>query len=55
MAPIPLILAVFSFVCFVLATLPAVPIEPYRSRLVSAGLAFWVFILVLGYTGVTAR
>lgn len=53
MAPIPLILAVFAFVCFVLATFP--PANPHWNRLVSAGLAFWVLIQVLGYTGVMAR
>jgi hypothetical protein len=50
MAPIPLILAVFAFVCFVLASIPLA--APYWNRLVSAGLAFWVLIQVLGYTGV---
>lgn len=50
MAPIPMILAVFAFVLFVVATLPVA--APYWNRLVSAGLAFWVAIQVLGYTGV---
>jgi hypothetical protein len=50
MAPIPMILAVFAFVLFVVATFPVA--APYWNRLVSAGLAFWVAIQVLGYTGV---
>jgi hypothetical protein len=50
MAPIPLILMVFSFVCFVLACFPQT--EPYRPRLVPAGLAFWALTVILGFTGV---
>lgn len=53
MAPIPLILAVFAFVCFVLATTPVG--SPHWNRLVSAGLAFWSLVTVLGYTGVMGR
>jgi hypothetical protein len=53
MAPIPLILMAFAFVCFVLAALPLG--EPYRARLVPAGLAFWCFVLLLGYGGVVGR
>jgi hypothetical protein len=53
MAPIPLILMVFAFVCFVLATFP--PASPHWNRLVSAGLAFWSLVIVLGYTGVLGK
>lgn len=49
MAPIPMILMVFAFVCFVLAAFPAS--EPYRPRLVPLGLAFWSLVIVLGYSG----
>jgi hypothetical protein len=52
MAPIPLILMVFSFVCFVLAAWrPFPPDSPYYPRLVAAGLAFWSLTVILGYTG----
>jgi hypothetical protein len=37
---LPLILKVFAFVCFFLATLPIA--APQQPRLVAAGLAFWV-------------
>jgi hypothetical protein len=50
MMPIPLILMVFAFVCFVLAAIPIA--EPHRARLVPAGLAFWALTLILGYAGV---
>jgi len=50
MAPIPMILAVFAFVFFVVSALPIA--APYWNRLVSAGLAAWVLIQVLGYAGV---
>jgi hypothetical protein len=53
MAPIPLVLMVFAFVCFVLATFP--PAAPHWNRLVSAGLAFWSLVVVLGYTGVMGK
>lgn len=53
MAPVPLILMVFAFVCFVLAVLPAT--EPYRARLLPLGLAFWSLVIVLGYSGVIGR
>lgn len=54
MAPIPLVLMVFAFVCFVIATFPP-PQNPNWNRLVSAGLAFWALTLILGYTGVLGR
>lgn len=53
MAPIPLVLAVFAFVLFVVATWPSA--SPHWNRLVSAGLAFWVFVQILGYSGVMGR
>jgi len=48
-----MILMVFAFVCFVLATMP--PIQPYWNRLVAAGLAFWSLVIVLGYSGVLGK
>lgn len=53
MAPIPLLLAVFGFCCFVLAAIPVA--EPHRGRLIPLGLAAWILILVLGYSGVALR
>lgn len=53
MAPVPLILMVFAFVCFVLSAFPIS--EPYRPRLVPAGLAFWALTIILGYAGVVGR
>lgn len=53
MAPIPMILGVFAFVCFFLSAFPFV--APYRDRLVSIGLACWVLVMVLGYSGVMGR
>jgi len=53
MAPVPLILMVFAFVCFVLAAIPLA--SPYAPRLVPAGLAFWALVVILGYSGVVAR
>jgi hypothetical protein len=53
MAPIPLLLMVFSFVCFVLASWPAA--APHWNRLIAAGLAFWSLVIVLGYTGVLGK
>jgi hypothetical protein len=41
-----LVLLVFAFVCFVLSTFP--PTQPYWSRLVGAGLAFWVASVLFG-------
>jgi hypothetical protein len=41
-----LILLVFAFVCFALATF-GVP-SPPRFNLVAAGLAFWVLSVILG-------
>jgi hypothetical protein len=55
MAPIPLLLMVFAFVCFVGAAYPPAPVEPWRTRLIAAGLAFWSLVLVLGYSGVMPR
>jgi hypothetical protein len=42
-----IILLVFAFVLFVIATFPA-PVEPYRFRLVAAGLAFMVAAQLFG-------
>jgi hypothetical protein len=53
MAPLPLLLMCFAFVCFVLAALPVA--EPHRGRLVPLGLAFWSLVAVLGYAGVVTR
>jgi len=53
MAPIPLLLMCFAFVCFILAALPAG--EPRRAQLLPLGLAFWSLVVVLGYAGVVAR
>jgi hypothetical protein len=51
MALLPLILMVFSFVCFVIAASPwpSPPENPYWHRWVAAGLAFWSLTVVLGY------
>lgn len=43
---INLICLVFAFVCFVLACWQAA--QPHYSRLIAAGLAFWVLSLLLG-------
>jgi hypothetical protein len=42
-----LIPLIFAFVCFVLATIP--PAAPHWNKLVSAGLAFWVFVAIYAY------
>lgn len=44
MNALALILYVFAFVCFVLATFP--PTQVQWNRLVSAGLAFWVAVYI---------
>ena len=46
MASLHLVLLVFAFVLFVLAALPYPPAEPYWHRLVAAGLACWVAVLL---------
>lgn len=53
MAPIPLVLMVFAFVCFFIAALPLG--GPYWNRLVAAGLACWSFVIILGYSGVLGK
>lgn len=50
MDKLTLVLAVFSFVCFVIAAWPPQP-AAYWHRLVAAGLAFFVAIFIFG-TGV---
>ena len=42
-----LVLLVFAFVLFVVGALNLVP-EPNRSRVISAGLAFWVAASIFG-------
>lgn len=50
-APWSLICLVFAFVLFVLgAGLWFAPVEPYRLRIVSAGLAFLVLAQLVGRT-----
>jgi hypothetical protein len=46
MANLGLVLLVFAFVCFVLASIPLA--QAHWSRLVSAGLAFWVAAEIFG-------
>lgn len=46
MNALTLVLAVFSFVCFVMAATPLG--NPYWNRLVAAGLAFFVAIFIFG-------
>jgi hypothetical protein len=46
MDKLTLILAVFSFVCFVIAASPIA--NGYWNRLVAAGLAFFVAIFIFG-------
>lgn len=46
MDKLTLVLAVFSFVCFVIAAAPLG--APYWNRLVAAGLAFFVAIFIFG-------
>jgi hypothetical protein len=53
MAPIPLLLMCFAFVCFAFAVLPAA--EARRAQLVPLGLALWCLTLILGYAGVVGR
>jgi hypothetical protein len=53
MAPLPLLLMCFAFVCFALAALPVA--EPHRGRMVPLGLAFWALVVVLSYAGVVGR
>jgi hypothetical protein len=55
MAPIPMILMVFAFACFVIAAVFAAPAEPYRTRFIAGGLAFWSLVVVLGYSGVFGK
>lgn len=43
-----LILTVFAFVLFVLAALPYSPADPWRNRLIAAGLACWVAVALFG-------
>lgn len=43
-----LILTVFAFVLFVLAALPYAPADPWRTRLIAAGLACWVAVSLFG-------
>jgi len=46
------ILIVFAFVLFAFAAFAwQPPIEPYRMRLVAAGLAFWTLSLLIGARG----
>jgi hypothetical protein len=47
MDKLALVLHVFAFVCFCLATWP--PAAPHWNRLVAAGLAFWVAVYI--FTG----
>ena len=44
MAILPLVLLIFAFVLFVLAAFPVV--EPWRWRLIPAGLACWVMAVI---------
>ncbi len=44
---ISLVLEIFAFVLFVIGAFPA-SVDPYRVRLVSAGLAFWVAAYIFG-------
>jgi len=53
MAPIPLLLMCFAFVCFALAASPVG--APRWNLLVAAGLGFWAFTLLLGYSGAIGR
>jgi hypothetical protein len=53
MAPLPLVLMVFAFVLFALATTPAG--KDQWNRLTSAGLACWSLAVLLGYTGLLTR
>lgn len=47
------ILTVFAFVLFAFAAFAwQPPIEPYRIRLVAAGLAFWVLAVLLSGAGI---
>ena len=46
MASLRLILMIFAFVLFIVATFP--PAQPRWSQLVSAGLACWVAALIFG-------
>jgi hypothetical protein len=46
MANVGLVLEVFAFVCFVLASIPLG--TPHWNRLISAGLAFWVAAEIFG-------
>ena len=43
-----LIFLVFALVLFILAAIPYPPVYPYNTRLIAAGLAFWIATLIPG-------
>jgi uncharacterized membrane protein len=47
------VLMALSFACFVLATFPAA--NPYWQRLVTAGLAIWSLVALVGVGGLVGK